>query len=249
MGMEGKPVHVHGRAYVGSHPALCLTLSPSPPPPAANAAKKEAPKPAAAKPAAAKPAKEAEEDDLEEPKEEKKADPLMLLPKSKMILDSWKRLYSNTPSKQFKEICCDGLWKGADIPNSPSNEHFEGFDPEGYSIYFIEHKYPEENTINFRAMNAVSGFFQRIDYARKHTFGIVSILKDPKTGCFPIKGFFIFRGQEINWQIIEECPDVELYNWVKADPNDPKTRERMEMFMLEPDTIDGLENVEVKKYK
>ena len=46
------------------------------------------------------------------------------------ILDSWKRLYSNTPAAKFREICIAGLWNGADVPNSPTQEHFEGFDPE-----------------------------------------------------------------------------------------------------------------------
>ncbi len=45
-------------------------------------------------------------------------------------LDSWKRLYSNTPAAKFNEICINGLWNGADVPNSPTNEHFVGFDPE-----------------------------------------------------------------------------------------------------------------------
>jgi hypothetical protein len=39
-----------------------------------------------------------------------------------MVLDAWKRLYSNTPASKFKEICVNGLWNGADIPNSPNNE-------------------------------------------------------------------------------------------------------------------------------
>lgn len=34
-------------------------------------------------------------------------------------------------------------------------QHFEGFDPEGYSIWFCEYKYPEENTVNFIVMNKV----------------------------------------------------------------------------------------------
>ena len=34
-------------------------------------------------------------------------------------------------------------------------QHFEGFDPEGYSIYFVDYKYPEENTVNFIVMNKV----------------------------------------------------------------------------------------------
>ena len=54
-----------------------------------------------------------------------------------MVMDSWKRLYSNTPFAKFKEVCCAGLWKGAEIPNSPTNEKFEGFDKEGYSIWRV----------------------------------------------------------------------------------------------------------------
>ena len=57
----------------------------------------------------------------EKPKEKLK-DPLAALPPSKMVLDSWKRLYSNTPAAKFEEICVNGLWNGADIPNSPTQE-------------------------------------------------------------------------------------------------------------------------------
>ncbi len=49
-----------------------------------------------------------------EPEEEKPKDPLAALPPSKMVLDSWKRLYSNTPAAKFQEICVSGLWNGAD---------------------------------------------------------------------------------------------------------------------------------------
>ena len=58
----------------------------------------------------------------EEKPKEKPKDPLAALPPSKMIMDSWKRLYSNTPAAKFQEICVDGLWNGADIPNSPNQE-------------------------------------------------------------------------------------------------------------------------------
>ncbi len=215
------------------------------------AAKKEEPKKAAEKP---KPApKKADDDEDDGPDgveaEKPKKNPLDDLPKSKMIMDSWKRLYSNTPAAQFKSICCAGLWNGADIPNSPTNEHFEGFDAEGYSIWFIEHKYPEEQKVQFRALNAVSGFFQRCDYARKHAFAVVSILQDKAAGTFPIKGFWIFRGQDVNWQMKEECPDLEVYNLTKADPNDPAVRARVEAFLLEEETIDGCTNMEAKVFK
>jgi Elongation factor 1 gamma, conserved domain len=58
----------------------------------------------------------------EEEAKPKGKNPLDLLPPSKMVLDSWKRLYSNTPASQFRNIAIKGLWEGADIPNSPTNE-------------------------------------------------------------------------------------------------------------------------------
>ena len=85
----------------------------------------------------------------------KPKNPLDLLPPSKMALDSWKRLYSNTPAAKFREVCVAGLWAGADIPNSPTQEHFVGFDPEGFSLWFCDYKYTDENTVNYVVMNKV----------------------------------------------------------------------------------------------
>ena len=34
-----------------------------------------------------------------------------------------------------------------------SAQHFAGFDPEGFSIWFCDYKYPEENTVNYIVMN------------------------------------------------------------------------------------------------
>ena len=216
----------------------------------AGAAKPATPA-AEAKPKAPKKADDDDGDDGPDGVEEEKPtkDPLNDLPKSKMLMDSWKRLYSNTPADKFKQICCAGLWNGADVPNSPTGEHFEGYDPEGYSIWFTEHKYPEEQKVQFRALNAVSGLFQRCDYARKHAFAVISILKDEAGGNFPIKGFWMFRGQDIHWQMVEECPDLEVYSFVKADPNDPATRARVEAFLCEDEKIDGCTNMEAKVFK
>jgi elongation factor 1-gamma len=211
-------------------------------PKAAEAPKADKPK------AAPKKADEDEEDDGMPAEEKPKKDPLNDLPKSKMVMDSWKRLYSNTPAADFKS-CCAALWAGGDIPNSPTKEHFEGFDAEGYSLWFIEHMYPEEQTVQFKALNAVGGFFQRCDYARKHAFSVMSILQDKATNTFPIRGFWIFRGQEVNWQMKEECPDLEVYKLTKVDHNDPKVRERVAALLCEEETIDGLTNVEAKTFK
>ncbi|KOM50427.1 hypothetical protein LR48_Vigan08g125400 [Vigna angularis] len=68
-----------------------------------------------AKPEPGKPKEEAEE---EAPKPKPK-NPLDLLPPSKMILDEWKRLYSNTKTN-FREVAIKGFW--------------DMYDPEGYSL-------------------------------------------------------------------------------------------------------------------
>ena len=68
------------------------------------------------------PAQPATPEPEEEKPKEKPKDPLAALPPSKMILDSWKRLYSNTPAAKFQEICVHGLWNGATIPGSPTQE-------------------------------------------------------------------------------------------------------------------------------
>ena len=63
-----------------------------------------------------------DDDDAEAKPEPKAKNPLDELPKSTMVLDSWKRLYSNTPGAKFREVAVNGLWAGADIPNSPNQE-------------------------------------------------------------------------------------------------------------------------------
>lgn len=88
---------------------------------AAPEAQKAAPAAKAAAPVVAAPATPAQSEEEEKPKPKPK-NPLDELPPSKMILDSWKRLYSNTPASKFREIAINGLWNGADIPNSLSNE-------------------------------------------------------------------------------------------------------------------------------
>lgn len=207
--------------------------------------KKEKEAPAKAAPAASAAADD--EDDTPKPAPKAK-NPLDSLPPSKMALDSWKRLYSNTPASQFRQIAIKGLWDGADVPRSQTNEHFEGYDPEGFSMWFSDYKYPEENTVNFIVMNKVGGFLQRIDYVRKYAFGVISILKNDK-GEFPVKGLWIFRGQDIPPIMREECVDLELYDWRKADLSDPEQKKLAEDMIVEEDTVAGLELVDTKVFK
>ncbi|KAI3788885.1 hypothetical protein L2E82_01666 [Cichorium intybus] len=133
--------------------------------------KEEAPKP--------KPESEAAPEEEEAPKPKPK-NPLDLLPPSKMVLDDWKRLYSNTKSN-FRE-------------------------------------YNDENTVSFVTMNKVGGFLQRMDLARKYAFGKMLIIGNEPP--FKVKGLWIFRGPEIPKFVMDECYDMELYEWTKVDLSD-----------------------------
>ncbi|KAJ0879649.1 putative elongation factor 1B gamma, glutathione S-transferase, Thioredoxin-like superfamily [Helianthus annuus] len=96
--------------------------------------------------------KAAEEEEAPKPKPKNLLD---LLPPSKMVLDDWKRLYSNTESN-IREVAIKGFW--------------DMFDPEGYSLWFCDYKYNDENTVSFVTMNKVGGFLQCMDLARKYAF-------------------------------------------------------------------------------
>lgn len=70
--------------------------------------KKEEPKPKKE----AAPAPAADEDDEPKPAPKPK-NPLDLLPPSTMVMDDWKRLYSNTKAKDFKEVAIKGERRGS----------------------------------------------------------------------------------------------------------------------------------------
>ncbi|CAI7847488.1 unnamed protein product, partial [Closterium sp. NIES-53] len=131
----------------------------------------------------------------------KAKNPLDLLPPSPMVVDAWKRLYSNTKANNFREVAIKGFW--------------EMFDAEGYSLWFCDYKFNDENTVKFVTLNKVSGFLQRMDLARKYAFAKMCIL-GPDEGPFVIKGVWLFRGSEVPPFVMEECYDCELYEWSKV---------------------------------
>lgn len=227
------------KAVVGSF-ELCKTpMKPQKKEAPKKEAKKDAPKKEKqqkkeAKPAAPAPAK-------------KPKNPLDDLPPSNMIMDSWKRLYSNAPAASFKEVACGRFWAGGAVPNSNSNEQFSGFDPEGYSLWFCDYMYNDENTVNFMVMNKVGGFLQRMEPHRKWCFGVMCILK--QDNLFPITGVWLFRGQEIPPCVMDECPDIELFKWTKCDFNDQKVKDRIEDMFCQTDYVDGLEHIDCKVFK
>ncbi|XP_057419869.1 elongation factor 1-gamma-like [Lotus japonicus] len=175
-----------------------------------------------------------------EPKEEeeevapkpKAKNPLDLLPPSKMVLDEWKRLYSNTKTN-FREVAIKGFW--------------DMYDPEGYSLWFCDYKYNSENTVSFVTLNKVGGFLQRMDLARKYAFGKMLVIGSEPP--FKVKGLWLFRGQEVPQFVIDECYDMELYEWTKVDINDEAQKERVNQMIEDYEPFEGESLLDAKCFK
>jgi elongation factor 1-gamma len=109
-------------------------------PPKKEAKPAKAPAPAAEK-KEKKPEKEVEDED-DEPKPEVKAKhPLESLPKPTLILDDWKRKYSN---EETREVALPWFW-----------EHYK---PEDYSLWKIDYKYNDELTLTFMSSNLIGEY-------------------------------------------------------------------------------------------
>nr|ACJ85171.1 unknown [Medicago truncatula] len=168
----------------------------------------------------------------EEAPKPKPKNPLDLLPPSKMILDDWKRLYSNT-KRNFREVAIKGFW--------------DMYVPEGYSLWFCDYKYNDENTASFVTLNKVGGFLQRMALARKYAFGKMLIIGSEPP--FKVKGLWLFRGQEIPKFIIDECYDMELYEWTKVDISDEVQKERASQMIEDAEPFEGEALLDAKCFK
>ncbi|KAF1002700.1 elongation factor 1-gamma 3-like [Apium graveolens] len=183
------------------------------------------------------PKKEAEKPKVEEAPEEeapkpKAKNPLDALPPSKMILDEWKRLYSNTKTN-FREVAVKGFW--------------DMYDPEGYSLWFCNYKYNEENTVSFVTMNKVGGFLQRMDLARKYAFGKMLVIGSQPP--YKVQGLWLFRGKEIPKFVMDECYDMELYEWTQVDINDEAQKERASQMIEDHEPFYGEDLLDAKCFK
>ena len=121
------------------------------------------------------------------------------------------------------------------------------YDPEGYSLWFCDYKYNDENTVSFVTLNKVTGFLQRMDLARKYAFGKMLIAgAEPP---FKVKGLWLFRGQEIPKFVIDECYDMELYDWKKVDLSDEAQKERVNQMIEDQEPFEGEPLLDAKCFK
>ncbi|GAA5963327.1 hypothetical protein JCM3765_006984 [Sporobolomyces pararoseus] len=151
--------------------------------------KKEAPKPKEEK----KPAQEEEEVAAEAPKPKH---PCESLPKPAMVLDEWKRQYSNNETVDAMK------WLDS---NYNSND---------YSIVKATFKYPEELTQVFMSSNLITGLHTRLEASRKFLFGNMGVYGTANDSL--ICGVYMIRGNNIE-DIFSVAPDWESYEFTPLD--------------------------------
>lgn len=104
-------------------------------------------------------------------------------PCSTWDFDAFKRSYSNE----------DTLTKA--IP------HFwENFNPEQYSIWYCEYKFPEQLEKVFMTCNLVSGMYQRLDKLRKNAFASMLVFGQDNSNT--ICGIWVWRGQDLVFEVL-----------------------------------------------
>jgi elongation factor 1-gamma len=165
---------------------------------------------------AAEPKKKAEkkkEVDVEEEEPlvapEKKAEhPYKIMDKelpSPFSMDAWKKEYSNCATY-------------ADAMKA----FWDMYDMQGYSLWYQNYNYNEDNKRIFMTANAVGGFQQRTDEIRKWAFGVMDVLGTEET-TLEIKGLWLLRGDTVE-HMINANDDANWYTWTKlAGPGLPPT--------------------------
>jgi elongation factor 1-gamma len=182
--------------------------------------KEQAPKKEeASKPKAKETENEAEED--EEKPAPKPKHPLEALGKPEMVLDDWKRKYSN---EDTRSAALPWFW--------------ENYKPEEYSLWRVDYKYNDELTQTFMSSNLIGGFFNRLEASRKYLFGTMSVFG--KANESVMVGAFLVRGQEA-LPAFDVAPDYESFDFTKLDPTKEEDKAFLEdqWDMEKGITVDG----------
>ncbi|KAG5518954.1 hypothetical protein PMAC_002485 [Pneumocystis sp. 'macacae'] len=144
----------------------------------------------------------------EEPCVEKKPKhPLDSAPSGTLVLDEWKRQYSNND------------------PHVSMKWFWEHFDPDAYSLWKVDYKYNDELGLIFQSSNLCGGFFQRLDASRKHIFGTLVVYG--KNHDNVISGVFLIRGKDCSLAF-DVAPDWESYDYTLLDHTKEEDRKLVE---------------------
>ena len=149
-------------------------------------------------------------DQLEQ-SDKKSKDPFASLPATTFDFDDYKRRFSNNPAHDY-------------IPY-----FWARFDPENCSIWLCDYKYNDELGLAFMSSNLVRGALQRLDKARKQSFGSMGVYGEDGNNI--IAGLWVWRGQDLMFKLSEDWQvDYESFEWKKLDPKSDETKKLVELF-------------------
>lgn len=153
---------------------------------------------------------------------------------SKFSMDAWKKTYSN--AKTYDEAMA---------------KFWETYDMEGWSLWYQNYNYNEENKRVFMTSNAVGGFQQRTDEIRKWAFGVMDVLGTEDTSL-EIKGIWLLRGDTVD-HLKNANDDGNWYTWTKlAGPSLAPTdevKEQVKKFWCEENELEGKPIQDSKVFK
>ncbi|EPS41194.1 hypothetical protein H072_4898 [Dactylellina haptotyla CBS 200.50] len=172
----------------------------------------------AAKPKAAEPDEEEEDKPAPKPKH-----PIEALGRAELVLDDWKRKYSNSDTRPE---ALPWFW-----------EHYNAAE---WSLWKVDYKYNEELTQVFMSSNLIGGFFARLEASRKYIFGSCSVYGESNNSI--IQGAFFIRGQD-HLAAFDVAPDWESYEFTKLDPTSEEDKEFIASMWAwdKPITVNGKE--------
>jgi len=153
---------------------------------------------------------EEEEENFEDEKPKSK-NPLDFLPPSTLVMDEWKRMYSNNDTR---EVALPWFWSHLDAA--------------GYSLWWCRYKYSAELDVTFKTANLIGGFLQRLDKLRKYGFGSLIIFGQDPT--LTIEGAWLVRGKAIPAELAE-CDDFALYDWKEIDSGNELEKKLFDDFL------------------
>jgi len=170
---------------------------------------------------------EEDEEHEEEPAAIKKLKAeLDALPKSKFNLEDWKRYYSN--AKDTRGDACPHFWST--------------FDPEGYSLWFADYKYPEQfaEQKKFMVSNLIGGLFQRAGHMSRYAFASMLVFgEEPKMS---LNGVWLFRGTKFPALFADVVADAESYTWTKVDLSNAQQKALVEDYFCWNGKFEGSAN-------
>ena len=151
--------------------------------------------------------KKEEDSGMEEKSSKKEKNPLDLLSPTKFNLEDFKRSFLNNKNKE-----------------EAMKKFWEEFDPEGYSLWWLEYQnLPEEGKVLYRTSNAKSFFLQKLDNFRRYCFAVIGVYGTE--GNYKIRGVWMWRGKDIPKEIKEN----DYYDYLTIKELDPKNKDDVEL--------------------